>query len=404
MDSHDQPGGGWIISNLRGLRPAPRTTRLPVLLLTLAATACGDDPTFPFGEPGEDPELLSIFAEPLTMAESDQLLANADMESGQASPTPWWSGSSRPQDHTFEWADGIAASGTRSLAIEPAAGPTGGFAFWAQTIDVVSPVGMTFEFSVDIKLEDVLGDGVAVAIRGDDSTLGNGAAEVFATTQRRMTVNGSQDWTTLSVQMNSVPAEIDQITVYLLYQANASGTAYFDDATLSVSASVPTVELRNTDMEDGDGYPDPWSWGGVGYTSYGFTWTDLEASAGTRSLAITRSQSHRDEFGFWAQTIDARDFAGGSATLSVRVRTLDLVGQGAAVAIRADDTSRPQGLAEAFATTQGRDAITGTRAWTTYQVTLSDIPANTLSLTVYLIHLKGTGGAALFDEASLVPG
>lgn len=352
----------------------------------------------------EEPELLSIFAAPVTMNESDQLLSNGDVESGQSSPSAWVSGGSAPQDFAFEWADGTGASGTRSLALSPAAGPTTDFAFWTQTVDVSSPVGMTFELSVDVKLEDVLGDGIAVAIRGDDTAQQNLVAEVFATTQGRVTVSGSQDWTTLSVKLNSVPKEVDKITVYLLYLPNASGKAYFDDATLSASAAVPTVELQNTDMEDGEGYPEPWWWGGVGYPGYSFTWTDEEASSGTRSLGVGRSQSHRETFGFWAQTIDARDFAGGSATLSVRVRTLDLVGQGAAIAIRADDTAHAQNLAEAFATTQGRDAITGTQAWTTYQLTLSDIPANARSLTIYLIHLKGTSGAVFFDEASLVPG
>ena len=71
------------------------------------------------------------------------------------------------------------------------------------------------------------------------------------TTQGRESIDGTRDWTTYTVELSQVPAEVDRITVYFVYLPNNTGTAYFDDATLSVSGTVPTMALQSTDMEKG---------------------------------------------------------------------------------------------------------------------------------------------------------
>lgn len=393
--------------NIAGTRRSSTSRRggtFLLLALCLGLVACGESSLAP-GDDGEDrTQTPSIFADPVTMSASGQLLENGDVELGTTLPDRWRTGGSSAQDFALEWADGVASSGIRSLSMRPAVGPTDAFGFWAQTIEVSNPVGMTFELSVDVRLENVQGDGISLAIRGDNSALSKCCAEAFATTEGRVSISGTQDWTRHVVKLNSLPAGVDRITVYFVYLRSSSGTAYFDDATLSVSPTVPTVALQNTDVEDGDGYPEPWWWSGPGNESYDFVWSGDDASSGARSLAISRVGRHAEQFGFWAQTIDARDFVGGSATLAVRVRTVGLSGQGSAIAIRTDTTAQPQGYAEAFVTTQGSQFLRGTTGWNTVQVTLDDVPPDSESVTVYLIHLTDTEGTVYFDEISLVPG
>jgi hypothetical protein len=168
------------------------------------------------------------------MAPSAQLLSDADMES---SSSPWWSGGNSPRDFIPGWSTTEAVSGTHSLSLRDAAGRTGFFSFWAQTITVSDPSRMTLELSVAIKVAELQGEGVAIAIRGDDASLRNGDAEAWATTRGSTLVRGTQDWTTYSVQLGGLEAAIDQITVYLMYLPNSSGTVYFDDAVLSASTT-----------------------------------------------------------------------------------------------------------------------------------------------------------------------
>ena len=338
------------------------------------------------------------------MAESTQLLSNGDMEAGDSGVDSWWWGTASSSDFSIGWSYEQAHSGARSLFIREATGGSESFAYWGQSMDVVNPVGMTFQLSVSVKLDSLQGEGVSIAIRGDDSSLDNGFAEVFATTQGREVIDGTGDWATYTVELHHVPAGVDRITIYFVYLPTNTGMAYFDDATLSVSKTVPMVELQNTDVEEGGSYPNAWWWGGPGYANSDIFWSAAQAASGMRSIGIYRAEPHPEEFTFWAQTIDAGNFVGGSATLTVKVRTVGLVGQGAAVAIRADDTPRPQGYGEAFSTTQGAVSIMGTSGWLTYQVTLGSIPADARSVTVYLIHLTSTQGSVYFDDVSLVPG
>lgn len=45
--------------------------------------------------------------------------------------------------------------------------------------------------------------------------------------------------------------------------------------------------------------------------------------------------------------------------------------------------------------------ITGSKDWTTYDVTLGDVPQHIRSITVYLIYLPGTTGSAYFDDVEM---
>lgn len=77
------------------------------------------------------------------------------------------------------------------------------------------------------------------------------------------------------------------------------------------------------------------------------------------------------------------------------------MGQGVSLVIRGDDSPRPAGFAEVFATTQGTTTISGSSGWEEWAVTLDRLPTGIQSVTVYLVFLPGTTGTVRFDAVEL---
>jgi hypothetical protein len=172
-----------------------------------------------------------------------QLLFNGDVELGERLPDGWFAASAQLAQYVFTWADGNAARGRRSVGIRTsstALSPS--FAYWYQFVPVpptTSPAAVTYVLTGSVKLEQVTGAGVAIAIRGDDrSSDERGAATTFATTQGSQILTGTRDWTRISVMLSAVPRNIDQFTVFLLHLTNSSGAVYFDDLMLSVEENT----------------------------------------------------------------------------------------------------------------------------------------------------------------------
>ena len=107
-------------------------------------------------------------------------------------------------------------------------------------------------------------------------------------------------------------------------------------------------------------------------------------------------------FAFWAQTISNNIPVGKKVKLKIRVKTENLTGTGAAIAIRCDDAVKPTGSAEQFTTTQKRIPIVDSSD-KYYSIELNErIRADIKSITVYLLFLGNTSGTVYFDDASLI--
>jgi hypothetical protein len=161
-----------------------------------------------------------------------QLLVNNDMEAGTTTPNSWWDLTQTV--YTTEWTTEEASSGTKSLKISATQTDANNFAFWAQRYMGVIPVGKDVVLSVKVKCKKVSGQGISIAIRGDNADTSNSFAEQFSTTQGEITIRGEFNWTTYQVRLNGIQSDIKSLTVYFLFLNNTVGTAYFDDASLTV--------------------------------------------------------------------------------------------------------------------------------------------------------------------------
>lgn len=379
------------------------TSVVAVLFGSLLSSGCSGDDLITNSPPPADDQPLPISN--IGSADLDvreQFLTNSSFEEGDTLPSGWWVGGSDTEGLEFEWSTGGGTAGSRSVTLSRATS-TSGFGFVAQTVAVGNLTGTRLTLTTSIKLDNVAGQGVAIAIRGDDTMEPSGYAETFASTESRVPVNGNVGWGTLDVELDQYPAGIQSITVYLIFLPGTTGAASFDDVVLSSGEPTPSYHLVNTTLEEDDFSERPWWHGGLESQLYAFEWSTEHAASPTHSLKLEKTTGENASFGFWAQTIRADSLVGGGVTLTASIRLRGVQGEGVAIAIRGDDTPLPSGEAEVFATTEKEVQITGSWGWAPYSVTLPDVPPEIQSITVYLIQLPGTRGSVYFDDIDLSP-
>jgi hypothetical protein len=368
------------------------TRSATVLIALIALVGCESSPTQPVLEDGASGALPAAS----TAEGADVFLGNGNMEQDSA----WYFYA--PPGTSAAYVEGGGLRGSRAVALTGDGRPEDRPLVY-QRLSVGDLTGRRLTLEAHVRLVDVQGPGFAIALRGDDPTLGPGGSEAFASTQGRIDIRGTADWTEYSVHLQDLDASIGTISVFLILLPGTTGNVYVDDVTLSTGVAVPETprfELENGGFEAGDRSPDDWWRGGTTYSGFTFDWWSTGAYEGNRAVSITRQGASREDFAFWAQTLRADEFIGGSVTLHARVRT-DVTGQGVSLVIRGDDTLRPADRAEAFASTQGSTMISGSSGWVERSVTLDRLPPGMESVTVYLVFLPGTTGTVYFDAVEL---
>lgn len=160
-----------------------------------------------------------------------QLLVNTDMEAGTTSPNSWFQRGETV--YRTEWTTEEANSGTRSLKISATQIDATDFAFWGQSYFGAIPIGKDVVLSIKVKCKDVIGEGISIAIRGDNANSIDTAAQ-FSTTQDTINITGDFDWTTYQVRLNGIKRDIKSLSIYFVFLNNTVGTVYFDDASLII--------------------------------------------------------------------------------------------------------------------------------------------------------------------------
>ena len=150
------------------------------------------------------------------------------MESGTTQPLSWFYGHTAPEI-PMTWATAVSSSPTHSLQMSRTTiTDVSSFAAWGQTFQGVMPIGKDLTFAVKIKGDNLVGQGLSIAIRVDDTT----TALQFSTTQGNIYIGGTFDWKTYTVKLPGVSSQAKYIVVYLVYLPSTTGAAYFDDASL----------------------------------------------------------------------------------------------------------------------------------------------------------------------------
>ena len=154
-----------------------------------------------------------------------QLLKNSDMELTDQK----WVNSGTGGAFVASWTTDESYSPTHSLKLSSPNSDPDNFWYFGQGYSDKIPIGEELTLTAKIKGDNLVGAGVAIAIRcdGDDPNL------QFETSQDYIVINGTFNWTTYTVKLSNVSLETTGIMVYLSTLPSTTGTAYFDDVTLT---------------------------------------------------------------------------------------------------------------------------------------------------------------------------
>jgi hypothetical protein len=165
----------------------------------------------------------------------DQLLTNLDMEAGSENqPNSWWLGPFAT-DTTTLWTTEESSSATHSLELKATVSDTT-VLYWGQTYQGVTPVGKDVTLTIKVKGKNIAGDGAAIALRGDDTSIPVTYTTVidFNTTEHTTKIDGTFDWTSYSIKLTNVSPYTKSISVFLILLPHTTGKVYFDDAQLTI--------------------------------------------------------------------------------------------------------------------------------------------------------------------------
>ena len=152
-------------------------------------------------------------------------IVNDDLEGSIA----WQFVNVAPASHAGVLVNSVSASSSHSLSITSSEAKSDGFSFWR--LDITPSdihVGAPLELTVKVRVTNVTGDGVYVALRGDD----NSNNIFFESTQGVQTINGTADFNTYTVKLDSYPEGVKHVYIFLILDASSTGSAHFDDVSL----------------------------------------------------------------------------------------------------------------------------------------------------------------------------
>ena len=168
------------------------------------------------------------------------LVYNGDMES-----YPWrdwgfnfgYNQTGNPNGYTNEYAVEAASSPTHSIKIKcNAVKNDTAFCYIGQSfLGATIPVGAKLTLKAKIKTVNIQGTGISIAIRGDSKVNDQTKTTFFTTTQGKTPITGTSDFTEYAATLDSFPASTDYVYIFLLYLPKTTGTAYFDDVSLTVN-------------------------------------------------------------------------------------------------------------------------------------------------------------------------
>jgi hypothetical protein len=164
------------------------------------------------------------------------------------------------------------------------------------------------------------------------------------------------------------------------------------------SDPLPTQLLTNSDMESGQSSPYSWISYSTGGSNFTEPWTTEEFNSSNHSLAIKSSTQVPTYYAYWYERFALSNLTGKNLVLSVKIKCINLSGEGASIAIGAySDLNQPV----QFVSTQNVKPIVGNFDWTTYQVKLPNIDKSVKFVAVFLIMGPENTGTIYFDDASL---
>ena len=190
-------------------------------------------------------------AQPQSIA---NVLVNGDFESSTVySDWGTYTGKvskTKPNSYTIDYSTEASSSPSHSIKVSCAVAQNDStYQYMQQLIytsaDVVAaypgsklttiPAGSKLTFKVKIKTANIKGNGISIAMGGNYGASKNYASAFYISTEEKTSITGTNDFKEYTITFDSFPADVYSMYVLIFYLPNTVGTAYYDDASLSVN-------------------------------------------------------------------------------------------------------------------------------------------------------------------------
>ena len=178
-------------------------------------------------------------AQPQTIA---NVLTGGDFET---SPYSTWSSAvnknstTQPTSYTVDYSTEAASSPTHSIKVSCQAAPTDStYHLFQQTLYTAStpiPTGAKLTLKAKIKTVNMQGEGISIAMGGNKGVNDNYASAFFTESRGKVAISGTNEFKEYTLTFDSFPANTYSFYVLFFFLPNTTGTAYYDDVTLSVN-------------------------------------------------------------------------------------------------------------------------------------------------------------------------
>lgn len=183
--------------------------------------------------------LLSACVEQVSLLPAgSQLLRNSDFSQSLDNVSPWVPISS--PGFELGISDEIFRSGSRSVFIENTDIFNENTGTWTQVYNGSIPgPGQRVRLRAYLKGENIRlftpNSNVFISLRFSPVKDNSGSlAGRFISSQQRVRIEGTFDWTPIELVVNNVPEDVESVAVFLVMGSRVTGKVYFDDVTLSV--------------------------------------------------------------------------------------------------------------------------------------------------------------------------
>lgn len=194
---------------------------LPLLIASLLLNSCKKDP------------------EPQTLT---NVLTNGDME---MSPYQNWgsylgkNSTTSPNKYVIEYSTEAASSPLHSLKVScDAIKNDTTYQYMQQllnTTNVPIPAGAKLTLKAKIKTVNIQGNGISLAMGGNQGASGQYASTFYTSTEGKQSITGTNDFKEYTLTFDAFPANTTSLYVLLFYLPKTTGTAYYDDVSLTVN-------------------------------------------------------------------------------------------------------------------------------------------------------------------------
>ncbi|MVM37740.1 hypothetical protein GO730_09230 [Spirosoma sp. HMF3257] len=178
-------------------------------------------------------------AQPVQIAD---VLIGGDFET---SPYTSWrtdvnkNNTTRPTSYTVDYSTEAASSPTHSIKVSCNVAQNDStyqlFQQYHFTSDTPIPTGAKLTLKVKIKTLNIQGNGISIAIGGNLGVNDNYASAFFTSTEGKIPITGTNDFKEYTITYDSFPAKTYSFYALIFFLPKTTGTAYYDDVSLSVN-------------------------------------------------------------------------------------------------------------------------------------------------------------------------